>query len=199
MLKIRRPLGRLIFNMGIAIPGKTVFLIETAPRISSLNNMYNITFPRLRELWLQVNDIFHFDPELIQLPTLQTFSLRNNTITELPDLSGCVWGVESESVTYAEFYAANNPFHCNGSMKWLGNSLCRQGRYTFFKRFMLAILSEDLFCHSPREVQGRTVVQIDELDVGEIENCGEFRNMSCSALYHYSWYPRSCIYAVQHV
>ena len=32
MLKIRRPSGRLIFNMGIAIPGKTVFLIETAPR-----------------------------------------------------------------------------------------------------------------------------------------------------------------------
>ena len=32
MLKIRRPVGRLIFNMGIAIPGKTVFLIETAPR-----------------------------------------------------------------------------------------------------------------------------------------------------------------------
>ena len=31
MLKVRRPLGRLIFNMGIAIPGKTVFLIETAP------------------------------------------------------------------------------------------------------------------------------------------------------------------------
>ena len=31
MLKIRRPIGRLIFNMGIAIPGKTVFLIETAP------------------------------------------------------------------------------------------------------------------------------------------------------------------------
>ena len=38
MLKIRRPLGRLIFNMGIAIPGKTVFLIETAhwtPRFST--------------------------------------------------------------------------------------------------------------------------------------------------------------------
>ena len=31
MLKIRRPLWRLIFNMGTAIPGKTVFLIETAP------------------------------------------------------------------------------------------------------------------------------------------------------------------------
>ena len=33
MLKIRRPLGRLIFNMGIAIPGKTVFLIELAPKL----------------------------------------------------------------------------------------------------------------------------------------------------------------------
>ena len=31
MLKIRRPNGRLIFNMGITIPSKTVFLIETAP------------------------------------------------------------------------------------------------------------------------------------------------------------------------
>ena len=37
MLKIRRPLGRLIFNMGIAIPGKTVFLIETAPSIQCKN------------------------------------------------------------------------------------------------------------------------------------------------------------------
>ena len=36
MLKIRRPLGRLIFNMGIAIPGKTVFLIETAPWFRSV-------------------------------------------------------------------------------------------------------------------------------------------------------------------
>ena len=41
MLKIRRPLGRLIFNMGIAIPGKTVFLIETAPRYISFL-MFNI-------------------------------------------------------------------------------------------------------------------------------------------------------------
>ena len=38
MLKIRRPLGRLIFNMGIAIPGKTVFLIETAPCLSNTIN-----------------------------------------------------------------------------------------------------------------------------------------------------------------
>ena len=40
MLKIRRPLGRLIFNMGIAIPGKTVFLIETAPSTCTTDPIY---------------------------------------------------------------------------------------------------------------------------------------------------------------
>ena len=44
MLKIRRPLGRLIFNMGIAIPGKTVFLIETAPRPSVTNIITSFDF-----------------------------------------------------------------------------------------------------------------------------------------------------------
>ena len=39
MLKIRRPLGRLIFNMGIAIPGKTVFLIETAPWLHKIDSL----------------------------------------------------------------------------------------------------------------------------------------------------------------
>ena len=45
MLKIRRPLGRLIFNMGITIPGKTVFLIETAPwRRRQAINKYDIGY-----------------------------------------------------------------------------------------------------------------------------------------------------------
>ena len=42
MLKIRRPLGRLIFNMGIAIPGKTVFLIESAPRFLWLYSSFHV-------------------------------------------------------------------------------------------------------------------------------------------------------------
>ena len=42
MLKIRRPLGRLIFNMGIAIPGKTVFLIETTPWVQNIYSAVEI-------------------------------------------------------------------------------------------------------------------------------------------------------------
>ena len=52
MLKIRRPLGRLIFNMGIAIPGKTVFLIETAPwllhYVGVLGNILYVSETRLK-------------------------------------------------------------------------------------------------------------------------------------------------------
>ena len=54
MLKIRRPLGRLIFNMGIAIPGKTVFLIETAPRVFDMLEQ-NILLNELPdEGWYQI-------------------------------------------------------------------------------------------------------------------------------------------------
>ena len=66
MLKIRRPLGRLIFNMVIAIPGKTVFLIEMAPwvlsRFETDTGWYSIIRERpsevanscLSELWHSV-------------------------------------------------------------------------------------------------------------------------------------------------
>ena len=51
MLKIRRPLGRLIFNMGIAIPGKTVFLIETAPRLQWEERMHHSPLNRAWYKW----------------------------------------------------------------------------------------------------------------------------------------------------
>ena len=55
MLKIRRPLGRLIFNMGIAIPGKTVFLIETAP--SSLR----VSARHARQFWNREEEVLSPD------------------------------------------------------------------------------------------------------------------------------------------
>ena len=50
MLKIRRPLGRLIFNMGIAIPGKTVFLIETAPCVPADSSWSNCMHPVIHHM-----------------------------------------------------------------------------------------------------------------------------------------------------
>ena len=64
MLKIRRPLGRLIFNMRIAIPGKTVFLIETAPSscvLFWLNEINNILLSYNELFLLLVNFMIWFD------------------------------------------------------------------------------------------------------------------------------------------
>ena len=91
MLKIRRPLGRLIFNMGIATPGKTVFLIETAPWghfylhgltlipawiVNYIHHKveYEITYPLPKfngctvEVWEYISFIPHFTRDLITYP-----------------------------------------------------------------------------------------------------------------------------------
>ena len=56
MLKIRRPLGRLIFNMGIAIPGKTVFLIETAPSSWNGTNLLHFSQKMTSQAFLTTFD-----------------------------------------------------------------------------------------------------------------------------------------------
>ena len=71
MLKIRRPLGRLIFNMGIAIPGKTVFLIETAPC-----SPYNLSIRK----YTRHEFFFHGIMFCVQTKT----SLEKNRISQKP-------------------------------------------------------------------------------------------------------------------
>ena len=78
MLKIRRPLGRLIFNMGIAIPGKTVFLIETAPRCCRF--IENMAF------------IDHKKDNLGYHPTLCWFSL-SHTLSRMRQTQGVQYNV----------------------------------------------------------------------------------------------------------
>ena len=89
MLKIRRPLGRLIFNMGITIPGKTVFLIETGPWMPVFwgypppSHDYPYYWPVHIGSWVHTIEQFILDPKskqdkvkvtnLKNLPKLQIF------------------------------------------------------------------------------------------------------------------------------
>ena len=95
MLKIRRSLGRLIFNMGIATPGKTVFLIETAPR-------YQLDAPQAVWNKDQVQDILHqCSQELIELPGIpwkpmnplrtEFFSRTINMYLQFSSFSMLIW------------------------------------------------------------------------------------------------------------
>ena len=67
MLKIRRPLGRLIFNMEIAIPGKTVFLIETAPRqFNTLFTEFNrYIYIQFHHPWVLYNMLANLDHQIL--------------------------------------------------------------------------------------------------------------------------------------
>ena len=62
MLKIRRPLGRLIFNMGIAIPGKTVFLIEPIPHV-----LFSACITHVYVIITTTMDGLHFTPCISEL------------------------------------------------------------------------------------------------------------------------------------
>ena len=77
MLKIRRPLGRLIFNMGIAIPGKTVFLIETAPLASkALCQQHPQCWSAIHPYWMSLKQFTQCGLTHKQLET-QRYILRH--------------------------------------------------------------------------------------------------------------------------
>ena len=100
MLKIRRPLGRLIFNMGIAIPGKTVFLIETAPWVffmqphlfqidvkmacmaNILNRLICVKFISMLSMYVQFGTHRHFHWRIIVVLT------QNPTVLMFVDITG---------------------------------------------------------------------------------------------------------------
>ena len=74
MLKIRRPLGRLIFNMGIAIPGKTVFLIETAPRSKDVLNKWKEAL----KTEIRIGEMFPRDKAILPWTLIKTFLIIQN-------------------------------------------------------------------------------------------------------------------------
>ena len=83
MLKIRRPLGRLIFNMGIAIPGKTVFLIETAPW-----GQEEATFQGLDKNILGTAHAISLMKHCVTKCRLESFSVNKNELRMLPSQVG---------------------------------------------------------------------------------------------------------------
>ena len=107
MLKIRRPLGRLIFNMGITIPSKTVFLIETAPCGSHLRGaMYTkvIVYEGARKpLWWAtywwLNQIFKVD--------FYAYWNRLDTAVLVQELIGYL--ISSKAVIFKPNYIKKNP------------------------------------------------------------------------------------------
>ena len=141
-------------------------------KITTLDNMYDIPFPHLRAVLLDVNNISHLNPSLLRLPELEHFSIQRNKLTQLPDLNLCVWGTTSDVVPY--FILDNNPWNCNGSTTLLRKSLCESWGEIYYRRLMMVIVLENTYCQSPTEVKGRAVVNVEKLHSNNIDTCGEW-------------------------
>ena len=150
-------------------------------RISQLDNMYGVLFRKLKYLMLASNRISHLSPELLLLPLLSNLGLNLNHLIQLQDISFTTWGTNHTMQWYPSLWMGNNPWHCNGSMRWLERSLCQMSDTLYFVRksplFVIPLINCQ--CHSPVEFKGRPLVSLSKAELQNIELCphGEFQNM----------------------
>ena len=140
-------------------------------KLSTLDNMYDIPFPHLRSVDMDFNNISYLKPVLLRFPELEMFSIKHNKLTDLPDLSFCIWGMTSHAATY--FILDKNPWHCNGSMTRLRKWLCGSWGEIYYRRLMLMIVLDNAYCQSPTELRGEAVVNIEKLNSHNINKCGK--------------------------
>ena len=148
--------------------------------IKTLENMENIEFRKLAVIYLMRNRIFHLAPMSLQLPSLSYIELSQNHLTHLGDMSMCQWGLDNERSRFATISLKHNPWHCNGSMRWLQSSLCYDAALmsAFYIRQPrgLTIDVSRLMCNSPAEFRGKPLIRLNESEVNKLEICskGEF-------------------------
>ena len=94
-----------------------VSLILSSNRIASLENIYNIHFPKLSVLNLQGNQINFILMDELELPELNSLSIDDNLIKMIEPIVGIL----SESGPCSQLYVTlhGNPWHCDTSIMWL--------------------------------------------------------------------------------
>ena len=140
-------------------------------RIGTLDGMHNITFEKLRYLYLIDNKISNLNTQLLQLPVLERIYLANNQLKQIEDLRFCTWGMgNGRSPSFA---FGDNPWHCNNSMKVLIKTLCRKQNFAYFRREPLGIslMLLDMVCESPVDVNGEAFASVFEVVIQEMDNC----------------------------
>ena len=140
-------------------------------RIGTLDGMNNITFEKLRYLYLMNNKISNVNALLLQLPVLEQIHLDRNQLKQLEDFRFCTWGMGNDRSP--SFAFGDNPWHCNDSMKALIKTLCRKQNLAYFRREPLGISLKllDMVCESPVDVKGEAFASVFEVVIQEMDNC----------------------------
>ena len=107
-----------------AVPGVSpladtlVFLFLDKNRITSLEGLYNIRFPKLSVLELMENRITFISIAKLDMPALNRLSLHDNLVKIIEPIVG-ILGASSGPCAQLRVLLHDNPWHCNTSMAWL--------------------------------------------------------------------------------
>ena len=125
--------------------------------IVDIQCLYNISFPVLRTLNLAENRIMLIEPDLMTLPVIQNIILRDNCLTELPDMTQSGWAKGIRGDDIVNLVGAGNPWNCTSAMLETLN-----GMSAVSPHIEITDLS-DWICHSPPDLTGKIIT-----DVGEV-------------------------------
>ena len=137
MLKIRRPLGRLIFNMGIAIPGKTVFLIETAPSIHSATADSILIV--LEEIYTKISLIYWTtleDTSFWKRKCPRIFKgLNNNELWFVPFISHLLTQIKTvKQNCWFNWIKTQHIIDCHNKLLRHNNDICKKYKYILYQQ-----------------------------------------------------------------
>ena len=175
------------FPKSIKYVSSTIYLLDLAGNcITTLKNMENIVFRNLARIYLMQNRIYHLNHMSLQLPALSSISLSENSLTHLGDMSTCQWGLANKRSGFVYIRLAHNRWHCNGSMRWLQSSLCKDSQqlpvYYIRQPQGLIIEISRLICQSPSGFQGKALIDLNHIDLNKLDICskGEYYLMDSS-------------------
>ena len=129
--------------------------------------MEGVKFTKLLTLGLQYNNLTYLRPEFLITPYLQVLYLVGNHLISLAEVTQYSWGSSLAEHKYLAIYVRQNPWHCNGSLIWMFNSLFNLSHELIYAKppFKPHIGDVDqLLCESPDERRGTTVVPMDVIE-----------------------------------
>ena len=126
-------------------------------RITSLQNMYNMRFPKLLFLGLNKNRIIAVSVKKLEMPQLKELLLHDNLIKVIEPMDG---KFVSSNVPCSQLYVTlhDNPWHCDVSLAWLKDfKLSNNTLYTGPICRVVIIAFTSMTCSTPLQLQGKPV------------------------------------------
>ena len=166
------------------IAGTICYLSFAYNHIATLDGMFNIMFEKLRYLYLLHNKISIINPQLLKFPLLKHIYLQYNRLKQLEDMRFSNWGIGHYGIL--SMAIKPNPWHCNESTCVLIKTLCRRGRFAYFREepIRIGLSLSDMVCESPVDVKGEAFKFVFQVAIQEMNQCPKSEFIETHRHYH---------------